>query len=144
MSYTYEYPRPMVTVDCLLFNSLNEPAQVLLIRRNNPPFQNMWALPGGFVDMDESLEAAALRELQEETGLQLSNLEQMHTFGKPDRDPRGRNIAVVFTGFVAKIMRPKADDDAGDAQWFAVNDLPELAFDHAEMITMGLNRFNLK
>ncbi len=144
MSYTYKYPRPMVTVDCLIFNSLNEPAQVLLIRRNNPPFQNMWALPGGFVDMDESLEAAALRELQEETGLHLNHLEQLHTFGKPDRDPRGRNIAVVFTGFVQKLLTPKADDDAGDAQWFAVNNLPELAFDHAEIIAMGLKRFNLK
>lgn len=144
MSYTYDYPRPMVTVDCLIFNSLNEPAQVLLIRRNNPPFQEMWALPGGFVDMDESLEAAALRELKEETGIQLSHLEQMHAFGEPGRDPRGRNIAVVFNGFVSKTMPPKADDDASDAQWFAVNDLPDLAFDHAEIIKMGISRFNLK
>ena len=133
-----------VTTDCVIFYSNENEHKVLLVKRKADPFKGKWALPGGFLEEDKPLEAGAKRELQEETGLQLSHLEQMHTFGKPGRDPRGRNIAVVFTGFVPKLLTPKADDDAGDAQWFAVNNLPDLAFDHAEIIAMGLKRFNLK
>ncbi|MEA3448507.1 MAG: NUDIX hydrolase [Bacteroidota bacterium] len=138
MSYTYKYPRPMVTVDALVFAGYGEERKVLLIRRKNPPFQGKWALPGGFVDMDEDLIDAVKRELQEETGLELSGFRQLKAFGKPGRDPRGRNISVVFVNFLEDITPPTAGDDADKAKWFKVSDLPDLAFDHDEVIQTGL------
>lgn len=138
MAYTYDYPRPMVTVDCLIFNNVKAPAKVLLIQRKNPPFIGLWALPGGFIEMDESLMESALRELKEETGIVLSKLEQIHTFGDPGRDPRGRTISVAFAGFVPKELPAIAADDAAKAAWFPVDQLPELAFDHAEIIRVAI------
>jgi len=133
--YTYDYPRPMVTVDCIATNTGNEgEISVLLIKRGNNPFQNMWALPGGFVDMDEDLHEAATRELEEETGLRLKTVNQFRTYGKPGRDPRGRNISVVFYAAVPHELNIKGGDDATDARWFKISELPELAFDHSIII----------
>jgi 8-oxo-dGTP diphosphatase len=133
--FTYDYPRPMVTVDCIITSLNNEGAlSFLLIQRKNDPFQDMWALPGGFVDMDEDLHDAATRELEEETGLQLKTMNQFATYGKPGRDPRGRTISVVFFASVAGHPVLRGGDDASDAQWFIISELPELAFDHSLII----------
>src|SRR5436190_20165932 len=109
--YTYDYPRPAVTVDIVIVTREDRP-RVLLIRRKHEPFQGRWALPGGFVDMDENLEAAARRELKEETGIEVAQLRQLHTFGDPGRDPRGRTISVVYLAEVEQNqLQPKAADD---------------------------------
>ncbi|HOY38804.1 MAG TPA: NUDIX hydrolase [Bacteroidales bacterium] len=134
MKYSYQYPRPMVTVDMVVI-ATSVSHSVLLIRRKNEPFAGRWALPGGFVDMNESLEIAAARELLEETGLSLANLEQFKAYGNVDRDPRGRNIAVVFYSIIPEAVTVTGNDDAIEAGWFDVNDLPELAFDHKRIIT---------
>ncbi len=133
--YTYDYPRPMVTVDCILIQEQNEHKLILLIQRGQEPFKNMWALPGGFVDMDEDLSDAAQRELLEETGIKCENLKQFATFGKPGRDPRGRTVSVVYYGIVKpESSNAVAGDDAASAQWFFLQDLPELAFDHSVIV----------
>ena len=139
MTYTYDYPRPAVTADIIIIRKTNSKQHVLLIERGNPPFEGMWALPGGFLEMDETLEDAALRELEEETGISGVQLRQFHTFSKVDRDPRHRTITTVFIGYAdAKTMEPKAADDAAKAQWFPLDDLPLLAFDHKEVMAMLL------
>ncbi len=140
MPYTYKYPRPAITVDTVVFkNSGNEPS-VLLIERKNPPYQGKWALPGGFVDMDETLEEAVSRELLEETGITGVDLKQMHAFSTVERDPRGRTISVVFWGVVSDNETARAGDDAADARWFSINNLPDLAFDHKEIVAMALEK----
>lgn len=132
MPYVYEYPRPMVTVDAVVFAVRVGVAEVLLIRRKHAPYAGAWALPGGFVDMEETIEAAAARELEEETGLKGLPLRQFHAFGAPDRDPRGRSIGVGYwTVADARQVRPEAGDDAADVAWHPVCALPTLAFDHA-------------
>lgn len=140
MPYTYEYPRPCVSVDCIIFKE-DEVKQVLLIKRKNPPFEGKWALPGGFLDMHETLEEAALRELKEETGVTGVTLTQLHSFSRVDRDPRARVITVAFYGFLKESSMPvKGRDDAIEAKWFDIGHLPPLAFDHDEMIEMALER----
>jgi len=139
--YCYEYPRPAVTADVICLRPFRRGVQVLLIRRKHDPYQGFWALPGGFVNIDEDLEPAARRELREETGLEAPALRQLQTFGKPDRDPRGRTISVAFLAWFGHNKVPKklcAADDAADVKWFSVNKLPELAFDHDEIIRQGL------
>ncbi len=136
-SYTYEYPRPMVTVDAVVFCGSVTTRQVALIRRLNDPYAGCWALPGGFVDMDESLETAAARELREETGLDCATLQQFHTFGNPGRDPRGRNICVAYVGVLPEEVPLQAADDAAEAAWFPINALPPLAFDHDKIVAMA-------
>jgi 8-oxo-dGTP diphosphatase len=132
--YTYDYPRPAVTVDVVIVTTQRQP-RVLLIRRKHDPFAGMWAIPGGFVDMDEPLEVAARRELLEETGVQTDHLEQLHTFGDPGRDPRGRTISVVYLARLdAAQVLPKAADDAAEVAWHDLRRLPPLAFDHAEIL----------
>ena len=139
MPFTYDYPRPMVTVDAVVFRKNENNTEVLLIQRKNYPFEGMWALPGGFVDMDETVEEAVVRELEEETNLQFSNLKQLHTFSSIGRDPSGRNISVMFYGIIQKENScVRAGDDAKNAQWTDVNQLPDLAFDHNEAINMAL------
>ncbi len=139
MSYTYQYPRPAVTTDAVVFFENNNGWEVLLIRRKNNPFKEMWALPGGFVEMDETLEEGVLRELEEETGLKGIKLEQLHTFSTVDRDPRGRTIGVAFWGFTTKENSTvKGGDDASEAKWFPIKNLPTLAFDHQEIMDMAL------
>jgi len=143
MSYTYTYPRPAVTVDCLIFSRSGENIQLLLIQRDNQPFEGSWALPGGFVEIDEPLESAAHRELEEETGIHDIRLEQFHTFGKPGRDPRGRTISVVYYGFMDhQSQEAAAGSDARNARWFDILHLPELAFDHHEIIQRAINPIN--
>jgi 8-oxo-dGTP diphosphatase len=139
--FNYEYPRPMVTVDVVVFNSQTEQLHVLLIQRAQEPFQGAWALPGGFVDMDESLEEAAGRELAEETGLEGVNLEQLQTYGDPNRDPRGRVISVAYCAFLAseQTVSIQEGSDASQARWLPVDELPNLAFDHSKILADALN-----
>ncbi|MEN9358527.1 MAG: hypothetical protein RL095_62 [Verrucomicrobiota bacterium] len=138
---TYEYPRPALTVDCVVFGLDEEGLKVLLIRRGLAPFKGRWALPGGFVRVDETLDEAALRELREETGLKKIFLEQLYTFSALKRDPRERVISVAYYALV-KLgdHRVQAATDADDAAWFRLDAIPELAFDHAEIIAAARNR----
>lgn len=142
MPYTYDYPRPMVTVDILLVHRGEGGRSVLLIERGHPPFQGRWALPGGFLDEDEGLEAAARRELAEETNLTDLELIQLGAWGDPGRDPRGHTVTVVF-GAVLEEQSPReavAGDDARDARWWPLEALPPLAFDHDRIIADGVRR----
>ncbi len=146
MPHTYEFPRPAVTVDCVIFG-LEESTElkVLLIQRARDPFKNAWALPGGFVDMDEKLETAALRELEEETGVTDVFIEQLYTFGRPDRDPRGRVISIAYYALVNLGEHPvEASSDAKTVKWFNVKELPQLAFDHNEILQVAINRLQAK
>ena len=139
--YEYEYPHPAVTTDCVIFSIRDEQLHVLLIKRGDPPYKGGWAFPGGFIEIDEDLETAARRELEEETGLTGMELEQLHTFGNPDRDPRERVISVVYIGVVsADQVELRAGDDADEAEWFAIDELPELAFDHDEVLALAYER----
>ncbi|HDZ68953.1 MAG TPA: NUDIX hydrolase [Phycisphaerales bacterium] len=144
--YIYDWPRPMVTVDAAVFAFFKTGTRLLLIKRKNEPFKGSWALPGGFVDIDEELADAAARELAEETGLLNVPLEQMHTFGKVGRDPRGRQITIVFMGIATEgINKIKAGDDAAEAQWFDIEELPkDLAFDNSEVAKFGIKRLKIK
>lgn len=121
-----------VTVDVLVINKKTD--EILLIKRLNEPFKNCWALPGGFVDENEDLEKAARRELFEETNIETDEMTQIGTFGKPYRDPRGHMISVAYQTNLIENQKVKAKDDAKDVKWFSINDLPELAFDHFEII----------
>jgi 8-oxo-dGTP diphosphatase len=145
MGYTYKYPRPALTVDCVVFGVDDEDLKVLLIQRQLEPFEHEWALPGGFVQMDESLEEAARRELKEETNITGVYLEQLCTFGEVDRDPRGRVVTVAYYA-LAKLSdhRVLAATDAEDARWFAVGELPTLAFDHKAIVTTAYERLRAK
>lgn len=141
MSYTYEYPRPSLTVDAVVFRDRKEDRfEVLLIQRDRPPFEGDWALPGGFVDMDETLETAVNRELSEETNLNGIKLEQLHSFSALDRDPRGRTVSVVFWGILNDNQQAKAGDDARSVRWFPIDQLPHLAFDHPEVVEMAIQK----
>ncbi|NLE89057.1 MAG: NUDIX hydrolase [Myxococcales bacterium] len=143
MPYTYEYPRPALTVDCVVFGAADDGLKLLLIERAVEPFKGRYALPGGFVDMDETTEEAARRELEEETGLKASFLEQLYTFSRVDRDPRERVVSVAYFALV----RPSAvvgGDDAASAQWVDADELPPLAFDHDEIVRVALERLRAK
>ena len=140
--YTYDWPRPMVTADAVVFVTDSNTVKVLLIKRKNEPFKGKWAIPGGFVEMDEELKDAAKRELAEETSLTGVELEQMHTFGTIGRDPRGRQITVIYMGQVRPDqMAVKAGDDAHEAKWFDIDKLPEMAFDHDNVTKMAIEKF---
>ena len=143
--YCYPYPHPAVTADVALFTILQERLQVLLIQRGGAPFAGSWALPGGFVEPQECLEDCALRELVEETGVSGVYLEQLYTFGKPDRDPRERVISVAYYGLASMpTVDAKAGSDAAQVAWFEVDQLPQLAFDHAEIIAKARERLRAK
>jgi 8-oxo-dGTP diphosphatase len=143
--YTYDYPRPMVTVDIVVFTIQDDDLKVLLIKRGIEPFKGAWALPGGFVGEHESLEDAARRELFEETHVEGLYLEQLYTFGEPGRDPRGRVISVSYFALVSSDDRPLlAATDAADAAWCSVYKLPTLAFDHGAIVTYALERLRYK
>lgn len=134
-TYTYNYPKPSVTTDCIIIRSLDEKDEVLLIKRKHDPFMGTWALPGGFVEIDEDLLEGAKRELLEETGLINVELKQFRAYGVPDRDPRGRTISIIFHGkLIDNAEEIKAGDDAAEAAWFDFSDLPPLAFDHAQIL----------
>jgi 8-oxo-dGTP diphosphatase len=138
--HCYEYPRPAVTVDIVLFCRAESDVEVLLIRRAREPFKDRWAFPGGFVDKDESLEHAASRELLEETGLRDIHLDQIGAFGDPGRDPRGHTVSIVFSAMLEDRRKVCAGDDAADAQWHSAIDPPKLAFDHTKMLGLALER----
>jgi 8-oxo-dGTP diphosphatase len=132
--FVYRYPMPAVTADMVAI-SRERPYRVLLIKRKRPPFQGTWAIPGGFIEIDEDLEAAARREFREEAGLSAGRVEQVHAFGDPQRDPRGRTISVVFvTRLAVRSARPRAADDASEVAWHPLGDLPKLAFDHDRIL----------
>jgi 8-oxo-dGTP diphosphatase len=142
-----QYERPSVTADVVIFSIIDKALKVLLIKRRSWPYEEMWAIPGGFVKMDESLEEAAYRELAEETGVTRPNvyLEQLYTFGNPERDPRTRVITVAYFALVsADKLKPRAASDAADVGWFSVYDLPPLAFDHAGILDYALRRLRYK
>ena len=135
--FCYDYPRPEVTVDAVIV-TLEKRPRVLLIRRKHAPFAGMWAIPGGFVNMDEPLETATRRELLEETGVRVGRLEQLYTFGDPGRDPRGRTISVVYLGRAdASQLQPQAADDAAEVAWHPMDKLPPLAFDHDQILAVA-------
>lgn len=139
--YCYRYPHPAVTTDVVLFTIREDSLQLLLIERGNDPFKGSWALPGGFVDIDEDLELGAARELAEETGVEGLYLEQLGTFGAPGRDPRERVISVAYLALAPETkLAVRAGDDAAAADWFPVKALPPLAFDHAEIIEVAHQR----
>ena len=139
-NYCYKYPRPAVTTDCVVCSVTNHKFEVLLVKRANEPFKDMWALPGGFLEENETLEGCACRELEEETGLSGVRLKQFEAFSEVNRDPRGRTISVAFVGEVEKEKcAPKAADDAKEVAWFALEKLPELAFDHRTIIARAMS-----
>ena len=144
--YTYDWPRPMVTVDAVVFRISAGRISLLLIQRKNEPYKGQWAIPGGFVDMDEELEDAVVRELAEETSLTGVPLEQMHTFGTIGRDPRGRQITIVFMGIANEQQtNVKAGDDAAEAKWFDIENLPDnMAFDHDSVAEFAIKKLEEK
>ena len=145
MAYTYDHPRAALTVDAVVFGLDNADLKVLLIQRGQEPFIGRWALPGGFVHVDETLDQAVRRELQEETGLTKVFLEQLYTIGGLDRDPRERVVTVAYYALVRMSdHRVQAATDASNAAWFALDDLPRLAFDHEAIIDQGLKRLQGK
>lgn|GEM_PF-29326 len=139
-SYCYDYPRPALTVDIVLFHRHGDRFEVLLIKRAGEPFKGRWAFPGGFVDENESLEDAAARELKEETGLTGIRLEQIGAFGDPGRDPRGHTVSVVFAAMLDERVLVKAADDASDAAWHSALAPPTLAFDHQKILIAAMKR----
>ncbi len=143
--HCYEYPHPAVTTDVVVFTIRDRRLKLLLIERGAEPFRGMWALPGGFLDIDEDLEACAIRELEEETGVSGVYLEQLYTFGKPGRDPRERVISIAYYALIpSDRLQVKAASDASDANWFALDEMPELAFDHNEIIRQAHRRLVAK
>ena len=137
--YTYKYPHPAVTTDCVVFGFDGPTLKILLIERGNEPYKGFWAFPGGFLNMDETAEHGALRELKEETGLELQNIKEFGTFSDVDRDPSERVISIAFFA-ITKISEVKGGDDARKAQWFALDEVPPLAFDHDLMLSKALIR----
>lgn len=135
--YTYKYPHPSVTTDCVIFGFDGTRLKVLLIERGLEPFKGYWAFPGGFLNMDESAETGALRELREETGLKEAYIRQFHTFSDPDRDPRERVLTIAYYALV-RIQDVKGGDDAARAEWFALDEVPPLAFDHEAILQEAL------
>ena len=139
-----DYPKPSVTVDVVIMALRDNELQVLLIKRDAEPYRGKWALPGGFVRIDEALDAAARRELEEETGVAHVYLEQLYTFGDLNRDPRGRVISVAYIALAPTPLAVHGGSDAGDAQWWPVNSQPPLAFDHTDIVQLALTRLRYK
>lgn len=145
MAYTYKYPRPAVTVDCVIFGYDATDLKILLIERGIEPFKGRYALPGGFVRMNETTDMTAERELREETGLDRIYLEQLYTFSELDRDPRGRVVSVAYYALInLNDYKITAGDDAKDADWYSINKMPDLAFDHQIIFVTALNRLKGK
>ncbi len=144
--YTYEFPRPALSVDIVIFSVWNESLQILLIQRGSSPFKDHWAIPGGFVKIDESLEDAVCRELKEETNLEAAYLEQLYTYGHPERDPRGRVVTVAYFALVPPraVNNVQGGSDAIKADWFPIENIPAVAFDHQEIIQYALRRLRYK
>ncbi|MBC7523627.1 MAG: NUDIX hydrolase [Flavobacterium sp.] len=130
--------KTFLTVDIVIFNDVVSFKQILLIKRKHDPYKDYWALPGGFVNEHEDLEVAALRELKEETNLHFSSLKQLKAFGKPFRDPRSHVVSIAFVGSTNQYLDIKAADDAKEIGWFSIDNLPNIAFDHQEIINFAL------
>lgn len=141
MSYTYKYPRPAVTTDCVVFTKEKEP-KVLLIQRGNEPYKGCWAFPGGFMNMEETAEECAVRELKEETGLTVKQIQQIGAYSKVDRDPRGRTVSIAYLAIVNAPTAVSGMDDAAKAAWFPLASLPDLAFDHQDIMADAIALFN--
>lgn len=140
-----EYKNPALTTDIIIFSKIEEKIKVLLIKRKYDPFKDCWAIPGGFVEYNEELEDSAKRELQEETGISGVIIEQLGAFGRVGRDPRGRTVSIVYYACVnASELNIKAQDDAKEAQWFNIQELPKLAFDHSEIMSLALKDTRVK
>ena len=140
-TYCYKYPRPAYTADCMVFTNKTENAEIVLIKRKHEPFKNHWALPGGFVDIDETSYEAAKRELFEETGITVENITEFGIFDALGRDPRGRTVSVVYYIFKKDVSnKMTAGDDASEVQFFPIKNLPELAFDHKEIIMRAIKK----
>lgn len=140
-----KYPKPSATVDIIIFALKDNDLKVLLIKRNIEPFKNMWAIPGGFVRINESLEEAAKRELEEEAGVKNVYLEQLYTFGDINRDPRGRVITVAYFALInSEKIKLEAKTDVSEAKWFSLNSLPKLAFDHEKILQYAIKRLRWK
>ncbi|MBQ8482839.1 MAG: NUDIX hydrolase [Bacteroidales bacterium] len=138
--YTYEYERPMITADMVVFRLSKTIAEILLIKRKNEPFKGSWALPGGYMDMGETTESCAVRELEEETSINKTMISKPLFCGyldQPERDPRGRTVSFVFTAHTWDDIQAKASDDAAEIMWFPTDALPQLAFDHEKAIKMA-------
>jgi len=132
-----------VTVDAVIFRKAGNDYEILFIKRKKEPFQGQWAIPGGFLDEGEDLPVAAARELSEETGVVVDKLEQLGAFGKPGRDPRQHTVSVAYVGFAQENTKAVGADDAEEAKWFSVKNLPELAFDHTDIVTLALQKYPL-
>jgi 8-oxo-dGTP diphosphatase len=143
--YTYKYPRPAVTADCVVIGwTADGSRQVLLIRRGNEPYKDCWAFPGGFLNMDETLEECALRELKEETGLTpTGEIVELKSFSTVDRDPRGRTITVAYL-IEMPLTEVAGGDDAAEAKWFPLEELPPLAFDHDEILKVAMEKLKVE
>ena len=141
MTYTYKYPRPAVTADVVAITKEEVP-KVLLIQRGFEPYKGCWAFHGGFMEMNETTEECAIRELQEETGLKLTSMVQVGAYSKVDRDPRGRTITIAYLAIVDEQLSVIAQDDAAMAEWFSIKNLPTLAFDHNEIMTDAISMYN--
>lgn len=140
MPYEYKYPRPAVTADCVVITREEQP-KILLIERGYEPFKGCWAFPGGFMNMDETTEQCAIRELEEETGLKVDEVYQIGAYSKVDRDPRGRTITVAYLAITDASDEVYGQDDAAKAQWFRLSELPSLAFDHGEIIEDAIKKY---
>lgn len=140
LMYSYKYPRPALTADCIVFARKEQDFRVLLVQRANEPYKGKWAFPGGFMNMDETTEEAARRELKEETGLIVDDISQIGTFDRVDRDPRGRVITVAYFAVIDGIREVKGGDDAAAARWFSIGNLPELAFDHQNIMEVAMRK----
>ncbi len=141
--YTYDYPRPAVTTDCVIFGFDNDGLSVLLVERGLEPFKGCWAFPGGFLQMDEDAETGAKRELMEETGFRAEYIEQFGTFSEVGRDPRGRVITIAHLALVKK-AEVNGGDDAAQARWFPIDQVPQLAFDHDRILRVALRTLKEK
>lgn len=140
-TFTYDYPRPAVTADSIVFCNGSDGLSVLLIERANEPFKGCWAFPGGFMDMEENAEDCAKRELKEETGLEIRNISQLGAFTDVNRDPRGRTVSIAYYAVIEK-SEVKGSDDAAQARWFPIDSMPSLAFDHEEILRTALKVLN--
>lgn len=141
MAYNYKYPRPSVTADCIVITKDSQ-SRVLLVKRRNEPFKDCWAFPGGFMNMDETTEQCAIRELEEETGLKVENVHQIGAYSKVDRDPRGRTITVAYLAIVDSPKDVIGKDDAAEAEWFPLSALPKLAFDHIDIMQDAMKAYS--
>ena len=141
MSFTYKYPRPALTADCIVITKEDTP-KVLLIQRGDDPYKGCWAFPGGFMNMDETTEQCAIRELEEETGLKVEKVLQIGAYSKVDRDPRGRTVTIAYLAVVDAPLMVKGQDDAAKAEWWPLASLPFLAFDHNDILKDAIFKYS--